>query len=178
MLCLVVYGFDYVDTFDGRPSDISVTQLVSKFFKSFDADEVISRMMNGRNWPNPTYTHPNGHPYTSDEIRSKWNGMGLVGKNRGVWLHHNIERYFNRLPYANDNPEMVQFQHFVDEHIIKANVKPYRTEWRICGERDEFIAGTVDFIGQLPDGTYALYDWKGLKDVDATLSNMYGNRAM
>lgn len=165
-----------VDLLDGQPVSSSVTQLVSKFFSSFDQDLIISKMMNGNKWPREGYINKDGTPFTEEQIRNRWDSIGLNGRNRGTWMHANIERYFNGLPSAEDLPEFKQFRAFVDSEIKANGVMPYRTEWSISG-KDENICGTVDFIGQLPDKTFMLVDWKRMQNLNDSLSNLYGNTA-
>ena len=164
-----------IDLINGVRSEITVTQLASKFFSTFDADDIIMKMMSGNKWPRPEYTHKTtGEPFTAAEIKRKWDDIATNGRNRGTWMHHNIERLLNGLPFADDLPEFKQFNVFAQDVLTKGKITPYRTEWRIGGDG---LAGTVDFIGKYPDGTYALFDWKRLKSVDAALSNNYGVRA-
>lgn len=49
-------------------------------------------------------------------------------------------------------------------------------EWRIAAP-DHGIAGSVDFVGQLPDGSYALFDWKRAKGFSENLYANYGKIA-
>jgi hypothetical protein len=39
--------------------------------------------------------HPNGEPFTANEIEKQWQDVGLDARNRGTWMHYNIERFFN-----------------------------------------------------------------------------------
>ena len=71
--------------------------------------------------------------------------------------------------------EIPKFIQFFDDHI-KDKMEPFRTEWRIAAP-DVSVAGSVDFVGRFPDGTYALIDWKRSKDLAAGLNNRFGKRA-
>jgi hypothetical protein len=133
-------------------------------------------MINGKNWPREGYKYPNGDAYGPVEIKRKWDQVSLVARNRGIWMHHNIERYFNGLPCATDLPEFQQFSNFVVDIIQRESIMPYRTEWKI-GSELENIGGTIDFIGKLPDNTYAIFDWKRMKNVKDSLNNAYGIQA-
>ena len=168
-------SFAIIDVVEGVPTKVSVTQLVAKFFSKFDADDIIMKMMSGKKWPRKEYQHPNGNAYTAAEIKKKWDNIALNGKNRGSWMHHNIERRLNGLSFAEDLEEFKQFSVFHNDVLVKSNLVPYRTEWRIGGGG---LAGTIDFVAKYPDGKYVLFDWKRLKDVDAALSNNYGIRAL
>jgi len=100
--------------FDNQQLDFSVTQLAEKFFEKFDSDLVIERMMNGPNWPRPEYLS-RGVPMTPEEIKLKWDSIGEYARNRGSWMHYNIERHLNGLEYSNALPEMKQFFDFEKE---------------------------------------------------------------
>jgi hypothetical protein len=71
--------------------------------------------------------------------------------------------------------EIPKFIQFFDHHI-KDKMEPFRTEWRIAAP-DLGVAGSVDFVGKFPDGTFALIDWKRSKDLAAGLHNRFGKRA-
>jgi hypothetical protein len=58
-------------------------------------------------------------------------------------------------------------------------IDPFRTEWRIAAP-DIGLAGSVDFVGRLPDGTYAVMDWKRSKELPNKMdnrNNKYGKNA-
>ena len=78
---------------------------------------------------------------------------------------------------ATDFPEMDGFVKFKAEVIDSADITPFRTEWRIAAD-DKSIAGSVDFVGKLPDGTYCLMDWKRSKGLADNLESKYGKKAM
>ena len=152
-------------------------QVVEKYFGKFDADLVIDRMMNGPSWPRNEYTWPDGRPYRKDEIKEKWDNIGEFSRNRGTWMHYNIERFFNNLqPATVDLPEMNQFFNFKRDIIDSQGIKAYRTEWRIAAP-EIGIAGSVDFIGQAMDGSYVIIDWKRAKALESNLLNAYGRKA-
>ena len=44
-------------------------------------------------------------------------------------------------------------------------------QWRIC---DADLAGSVDFVGKLPDGNYVIMDWKRFEESSGSLGNSYG----
>jgi hypothetical protein len=43
-------------SYEGVPMKMSVTSAIDLFFKKFDSDVIIAKMMKGRNWPRPEYT--------------------------------------------------------------------------------------------------------------------------
>ena len=160
---------------DGIAMELSVTGMVGMFFEKFDADEVIRKMMNGPRWPREGYINKDGAPYNEAEIKSKWDSIGLYSRNLGTWMHYNIERYLNNLEPSPQLEEMEKFVNFYTDVIKGREIQPYRTEWRIAAP-DIKLAGSVDFIGRFPDGTYALLDWKRSKDLEGGLTNKFGRR--
>lgn len=72
--------------------------------------------------------------------------------------------------------ELQQFLSFEEKYLKKQNIVPVRTEWRVVGP-EENIAGTVDFVGRKPDGTYVIIDWKTTHDLGSKFDNGYGKMA-
>jgi hypothetical protein len=117
--------------------------------------------------------HDNGEPFTAEEIKDAWSANGLEARNRGTYMHYNIEQHVNGLTSANYTfPEMSQFMKFYKKHIIDKGIQPYRSEWRIAAP-DFSLAGSVDFVGLNPDGTYTIADWKRAKDLENNLKTNF-----
>lgn len=179
-------------SYEGTPIKTSVTGLVDSFFEKFVPEVAVEKMMNGPKWPRAEYIHKDGTVFTPAQIMRKWENSGLYARNRGntfldlsfiypmvvlgTWMHFNIERYFNQLEIANDIPEMSQFLAFNEDEINSKGIKPFRTEWRIVAP-DLNLAGSVDFVGQMPDGTYCIMDWKRAKNLAGQLTNGYNKKA-
>jgi hypothetical protein len=149
--------------------------MVENYFDKFDADKAIKKMMNGSKWPRAEYTWPDGNPYNSTHIKAKWDVIGEYSRNKGTWMHFNIERYFNDLQPATNLVEMSQFFNFKKDVMDAMEITPYRTEWRLVAP-DLSIGGSVDFIGTTTDGSYVLIDWKRAKDLSSHLKDSYGGR--
>mmetsp|Transcript_4596 Transcript_4596/g.7783 ORF Transcript_4596/g.7783 Transcript_4596/m.7783 type:complete len:326 (-) Transcript_4596:1371-2348(-) len=163
--------------FDGRLLDSTCTGLVSQFFEKFDADLVITKMMQGNNWPRKEYEYPNGQPYTADQIKQQWSRSSEYSMNYGTWLHYNIERYFNGMKPSEKLPEMSQFYEFEKLWIQNYDIAPLRTEWQIAlPERS--LGGTVDFVGQKADGSYVIMDWKRSLKLEKNLTNLFNKKAL
>ena len=156
----------------------SVTELVGNYFDKFEPDIAIERMMSGPRWPRPEYQHKaDGRPFTPEEIKQQWENIGEYARNRGTWMHYNIERHLNGLESSEGLIEFKQFLDFERDIVKPRGVKPLRTEWRIA-DPEHNIAGSVDFIGSLPDGTCIIMDWKRSKNLaTGGLNNSYGRRA-
>lgn len=131
------YKIDDIET-------ISVTTLIRKFFKEFDA---LGSAMNLR---------PNHILYgkTPEEIVEIWNEKGRNAANGGTFLHEQIERYYLGLSYEKPS-EFKHFELFYNHH---KTMIPYRSEWRIFDESHN-IAGTIDMLVQDGD-RFDMYDWK------------------
>jgi hypothetical protein len=166
---------------DEQPIENSVTQVIEKYFEQFDSDAAISSMQSGPNWPRPEYIDQrNNQPYTPEQIKKKWNDMGTYSRNRGTWLHYNLESYLNGNELS-DGPydptlitEMKQFHDFEKKEILENKITPYRTEWAI-GSSELQLAGTVDFVGRLPNGKYVLMDWKRSMKLSSSMTNTWRN---
>ena len=162
---------------------LSVTALCNSLFEKFDADEIIRKMMAGKNWKP-------GHKYwgmTPDQIKAQWNTTRDASAGQGTDLHHNIECFMNNnfVPNSNctqsdllrrhnevkDSDETLKpletdvewsyFLNFVKDH---PDLKPYRTEWLVY-DQEAKILGYIDMVYENPDGTLSLYDWKRCKDI-------------
>jgi len=158
------------------PVKYSVTQIVGDYFEKFVPDVAIERMIGGPRWPRPEYQHKaTGEPFTPEEIKRQWDSIGEYARNRGTWMHYNIERHLNDMQPSDNLIEFKQFLDFERDFMKTRGVVPYRTEWRIA-DPDYNLAGSVDFVGALPDGTYCLMDWKRSKNLATSMSNTYGRR--
>jgi hypothetical protein len=154
-------GFDHVShtyTFKEQPIKFSVTQLISRYFESFNSEVIALKMMSSFNWPRPEYQHPDGEPYSLQEILAKWNQISEDSRNQGTLMHENIEKMINNGMIIPDsitsseellNPETKQFISFMNDILIRDRITPYRTEWKIVAPNIN-LAGSVDFIGMLP----------------------------
>ena len=141
-------------TIDGVPAT-AVSTIIEKMFPVFDTDAAILKMRNGRSWGTD-------HKYfnmTDKEIKAEWKNSGADAAQSGTYLHEQIEKYFNGLPYESP-PEFSHFMSFINQHSA---LKAYRTEWRIFDEK-KLIAGTIDFISKNGSG-FDIYDWKRSKKI-------------
>ena len=142
----------------GDPNNISVTTLVHKYFPHFDADKVIEKMMNGKNWESSKY-----FGMSPDEIKETWKASGLDATTHGTNMHKSIESFYNNdVIEHKDTPEYAMFEKFYEDH---PNLEAYRTEWEVYDENLK-IAGSIDMVYKnLDDGTYSIYDWKRSKEI-------------
>ena len=70
-----------------------------------------------------------------EEIIQKWDDNGLDSRNRGTWMHYNIENYLNGINSIANLPEFEQFLQFHRAHIEKKQLQAYRTEWNIFSKQ-------------------------------------------
>lgn len=121
---------------------ISVTTLVAKFFKEFDADFWAAKKAAEQG-------------KTPEEVKAEWQAKSINARNKGTEMHAMIENYYKG-GSIDDVPGDIRpyFQQFAAEYKLQ----PYRTEWAIYDEQAK-IAGTLDFL-ELKDGVFTLYDWK------------------
>ena len=108
-------------------------------------------------------------------IQALWSLKGHRTSNRGTEAHYQIERFMNRDKCHINTVEFNSFVSFALEVMIPMQLKAYRTEWRIFCE-DTNVAGSVDFVGELPSGELVIIDWKRsdkLRDEAATGVKFY-----
>lgn len=159
----------------------SVTTWINSHFEQFDADAVISKMMNGRNWKA-------GHKYWGmlpEQIKAQWTESGNSVSKAGTELHYRIECFYNNpkitacAKQTNDvfytmymdahaqtlAQESFEWQYFIDFVKDHPHLKPYRTEWRIF-DTSILMAGSIDMVFEHEDGTLSIYDWKRSKAIE------------
>lgn len=149
----------HIYTIDGDSDYMSVTTWNHKHFEQFDADKIITRMMNSKNWPNSKY-----YGQTAEEIKAGWEKNRDESATAGTKLHYDIECYYNGYPQQNDSVEYKYFMNFVEAN---KDLVPYRTEWMIWDKELRF-AGSIDMVYENPDGTLMIYDWKRSKEIKKT----------
>ena len=94
----------HIYTIDGDSSFTSVTTWVHSHFHYFDADGIIKKMRESKNWPNNKY-----YPMEPDEIKKLWNDNGKKASADGTKMHNDIERYYNDQLVENDTIEYNQY---------------------------------------------------------------------
>lgn len=172
-------GHRYTIDTDLESTYTSVTTWNHEHFPKFDADKVISNMMNGRGWKE-------GHKYwgmTPEQIKEQWDANKNAVSGAGTQLHYDIECFHNNdalpFPYTNEqllnnyltnhtvqqqDSKSVEWKYFIQFVRDFSHLIPYRTEWLIYDEEVK-IAGSIDMVYKNPDGTLSIYDWKRSKDI-------------
>ena len=158
----------------------SVTTWNHTHFPHFDADLIISRILNSKSWKP-------GHKYwglTREGIKDLWNLNRDNAAGAGTQLHFEIECYMNSnvLKFDYTHYELlhqhnilikydkryldlgVEWSYFINFVADFPKLKPYRTEWTVFDEELK-IAGSIDMVYENPDGTLSIYDWKRAKEI-------------
>jgi hypothetical protein len=154
---IVFYHDTHTYFVDGSPDGIvSTTTFIHHYFPTFDAKRVVKYMKNKKE------KYPG---LTDEQILKKWSDDGKKSSTQGTALHQAIENFYNQIPNTKEIEDSIQFKHFLAFHeTVKDRLTPYRTEWSIFdGEID--LAGQLDMLYKKDDGTFALYDWKCVKEI-------------
>jgi hypothetical protein len=147
----------HIYTIDGARGYTSVTTWGGSHFPKFDADAVIEKMMNGKNWAKSEY-----YGMTPAAIKNQWSTNGAISSTLGTKLHDDIERTINGDKVENVSVEYDYFLKYRDEKLTEN--KPFRTEWTIFDDEHK-LAGSIDYAAIRPDGSIDLYDWKRVKEI-------------
>lgn len=96
---------------------------------------------------------------TDDEIKHGWILNGQYKRNRGSFIHHMAELALSGLPFHANEPEMNIFYDFLKNHVVPAGATIFCVEREIL-HKDADLAGSVDAVFRMPDGSFAIVDWK------------------
>ena len=154
----------------------SVSNIVSKFFREFDAVGISLKKCYG-------------NELEAAKLREVWESKGSVASQAGTFLHKQIEDYLNgkEIPdllcdvcyqgnYVKCSQRLDISREWSYFKAFERNTPfvPFRTEWRIY-DADARMAGTLDFVCECSDGTYEIYDWKRSNKIDPTERNPWAN---
>jgi hypothetical protein len=150
----------------------SVTTWNHAHFEVFNADAVITKMMESKTWA----TNPKYKGQTRDQIKEGWDSNRDQAAAAGTEMHAAIELFYNRSPGTlGANPETPEFGYFLNFartfHDKNKTLRAYRTEWTVFHEEAR-ISGSIDMVFEnldpetgAPNGTYSIYDWKRCKEI-------------
>jgi hypothetical protein len=136
---------------------ISVTTLLSSWFKKFNPDETIRMMKSKPNWSQSKY-----FGIADEDIKSKWAADGLEASTQGTRLHAAIEEYYKTGAQLLDTVEMNQFLEFESQSKLKIaglESRIFDMEWG--------LAGTIDCLAHQGDAL-DIYDWKRCKEMTSS----------
>jgi hypothetical protein len=153
--------FDYDDI-------VSVSGLYKKYFPEFDADKIITKMMNNKKtWPKSKY-----YGMTPHEIKTKWSVDGRIAAEAGSAHHQICEDFYNGIvPLEPYNKPVKQLLEFAKDH---EHLTPFRTEWVLRSDIEHRICGTPDILfispNHKPDNKektliLSMFDWKNSKEI-------------
>ena len=134
---------------------LSVTGLIHKYSRGFDAAQVIRGM---RAETRQRYT--DGGLLSEAEIIDSWTRNGTVQSSRGTLMHYQIEQWLNGCEI--EQPWSPEFQHFFDMFSGITDQRPFRTELSVFSSELN-IAGQIDALFSRGDGSYVIWDWKRCK---------------
>ena len=141
---------------DGDSSFKSVTTWNHSHFEKFNADKIIDKMMNGRNWKKSKY-----YGKTKEEIKEEWKQNRKRASEAGTKMHYDIECFYNEMKVQNPS---IEYEYFLRFHKQHSDMEPYRTEWMIY-DKELKLAGSIDMVFKNSDGTLSIYDWKRCKNI-------------
>ena len=98
-------------------------------------------------------------PMTAEEIATTWRIKGTRAANRGTEAHMHVELFLNRDGCDTDCAEFHSFAWFARNVMMQINTRAYRTEWRVFCEVAN-VAGSIDCVCVLPNGSLGIIDWK------------------
>ena len=173
-------GHKYVIKTDKNSKYTSVTTWNHSHFPHFNADEIITNMMKGKNWKE-------GHKYwnmTAEQIKAQWETNRDAVSGAGTDMHFEIECFMNDkqmqchythkelyeiynsayIKTSKHNYNSLEWKYFIEFVKDTQQLKPYRTEWTVYHEELK-LAGSIDMVYENPDGTLSIYDWKRSKDI-------------
>lgn len=102
-----VYAVDWLDNGELSSRDVvSVSGLYKGYFKEFDADSVIKRMMASRKWSTSKY-----FGMTPKQIKDSWRQIASTASRNGTEHHFMAEVHYDREPTEN-----VTVDRTVDDH--------------------------------------------------------------
>lgn len=137
----------------------SVTTWNHHHFAQFDADKIISNILNSKKWDtDPSYKY---YKMTREDINKMWDDNRDQAAKAGTKMHYDIECFYNNQEVTNDSIEFEYFRKFTEDF---KDLNPYRTEWMVYYE-DLKLSGSIDMIFENPDGTLQIYDWKRCKEI-------------
>ena len=134
---------------------LSVTGLIHKYSRGFDAAQVI------RGMKVETRQRYADEGFVSEaEIMDRWAQNGRIQSSRGTLMHFHIEQYLNGCEI--EQPFSPEFQQFLGLFGSIKDQHPFRTELSVFS-KELNIAGQIDGLFSRDDGSYTIFDWKRCK---------------
>ena len=137
----------------------SASGLAHYGFAYFDQEKKIAEMM-VTSVLNPKNEY---FGYTAERIRQQWDD----NRNRGTYIHRQIELYLNGLPHDADSEE---FRYFLNFEADYPDLEIWNTELNLFSKH-LLIPGQADALYRNAQGEFEIYDWKVCKKIYIT--NMF-----
>ena len=102
----------HIYTIDGDSDYTSVTTWIHSHFEKFNADIVITKMMNGDKWEQNKY-----YGMTRENIKDLWDKNRISSSTSGTKLHYDIECYYNNILVNNNSIEYTYFKNFTNDYL-------------------------------------------------------------
>ena len=153
---------------------ISCTGFLHAFFPHTDTDDIITKMMKSKKWPESKW-----YGMTREQIKQTWKDMGKEASEAGTAMHLGIEQVMNgaEAEVVQEVKQTKEWEYFEKYWAKDLEIwEPWRTEWEVWDE-DLKLAGSIDMVYRnKQDGTFAIYDWKRAKEMkmENPFSNGYG----
>lgn len=171
---------NHVYTIKNNNDYTSVTTYISTLFEEFDSENVVNKIINSKNYKNPSYIY---YKKSKKEILEMWENNRISSSTLGTQMHYFIECYYDCLYNPNldfkylysinsqfileDIIEYKYFMNFIEDH---RNLIPFRTEWCVFDEQLK-LAGSIDMVFRNSKNEFFIYDWKRCKNIEK--SNRY-----
>jgi hypothetical protein len=156
---------------------LSASGFIHAHFPTFDADAVIQKMRQGRNFSTGKYAH-----MTDAEIKASWTQNAQQASARGTLLHFLLECHQNGYDLEKsiyrDLPDIQAYFAWKLKYFDAQGLVPFRTELRMRTDGDLRLTGTADLIAVARDHpppsetggclTLHIIDWKFSKAIKKT----------
>lgn len=147
---------------DGIALPGSATGMIHDYFPHFDPQAVAAKMK----LPNPKYMKEDGSAMNAAEIVAQWatGTAAAAGTRVHLWVEYACNAIaMDHEPIIPPTREGAYFRAWHAESVSRGWT-PFRTEWRVY-DLDLMLAGSVDMIYKMDDGSLAIVDWKNSKEI-------------
>lgn len=124
---------------------ISVSGVIARQFDEFDADKVIAKMKNGRNFNTGKYAG-----MSAEAIKKQWDDKGQDARDRGTAYHLVAEAILCGFVVVPGSPiaRCPEVQQFMSWWLPfkQGDLIVYRTEWQMRSDIETRLVGTADFV--------------------------------
>ena len=119
-------GHKYTITTDPHSTYTSVTTWNHSHFQKFDAEQIITNMIKGKNWKE-------GHKYwglTPEQIKTQWSDNSASVSSSGTDMHYNIECFMNNVTLPPNYTHKELYETYMENMIDDETFKQLPLEWQ------------------------------------------------